>query len=117
MPSVSVVDAATPVGSATVIVGAHSGPNGPRLAPGSEAVNAALSGRLLAAYRALGGSGQPDEVVKVATLGLAEFPLVVVVGLGPARPAAGGRRRAGAPGHRRRGPGGARLRPGPDLPH
>jgi leucyl aminopeptidase len=89
MPSVSVVDAARPIGTATVVVGAHSGPTGPRLAAGSEAVNAALSGRLLSAYRSAGGSGQPDEVIKIPTLGLAAFPLVVVTGLGPVRPAAG----------------------------
>ncbi len=85
MPSVSVVAAAKPIGSAVVVVGAYSGRAGDPgafLAPGAEAVDSALSGRLLSAYRSAGGSGQAEEIVKIPTLGLADFPLIVVAGLG-----------------------------------
>jgi leucyl aminopeptidase len=86
MPSVSVVDAAKPFATSVVIVGAHTAPGGPSLAAGSKAVDQALDGRLLSAYRAAGGSGEADQVVKIPTLGLASFPLVIVVGLGPGSP-------------------------------
>jgi leucyl aminopeptidase len=84
MPSVTVVAATKPIGSSAVVVGAFAGPNGPQLAPGAESVDAAISGQLLSAYRSAGGNGQPDDVVKIPTLGLAPFPLVAVTGLGPA---------------------------------
>jgi leucyl aminopeptidase len=84
MATVSVVDASSPLGTATVLVGAYSGPGGVHLAAGAEAIDASLGGQLLAGYRAAGGNGQPDEVIKIATLGLAGFPLVIVTGLGPA---------------------------------
>jgi leucyl aminopeptidase len=80
--AVAVVGAAKPIGPAIVVVGAFSGPDGVHLAPGAEAVDAALSGRLLAAYRSAGGTGKPDEVIKIPTLGLTDFPLVAVTGLG-----------------------------------
>jgi leucyl aminopeptidase len=83
MPAVSLVDATTDPGSAAVVVGVLSGSDGPRLAPGGEPVDAALSGRLLSALRSLGASGRADEVFTVPTLGLASFPLVVATGLGP----------------------------------
>jgi leucyl aminopeptidase len=81
MPSVS-FSAALPEGTDAVVVGVISGP---RLAPGAEAVDATLGGRLLEAIEAVGGSGRPDEVVKIPTLGLAPFPLVVATGLGDGR--------------------------------
>jgi leucyl aminopeptidase len=87
MPLVATVAAAKPIGTSVVVVGAYSGPNGPQLAGGAEPVDAALSGRLAAAYRSAGGSGTPDEVIKIPTLGLADFPLVAVTGLGPRPPA------------------------------
>ena len=55
-----------------------------RLAPGAEAADRALEGRLLAAVTALGATGAEDEVVMVATLASAGVPLVAVAGLGPA---------------------------------
>src|SRR5262249_47212182 len=36
-----------------------------------------------AALGAIGASGRPDDVVKIATLGHAPFPVVVATGLGP----------------------------------
>jgi leucyl aminopeptidase len=68
------------------VVGGRPGSRGPRLAAGAGPVDAALGGRLLSALRAAGASGRPDEVIKIPTLGLAPFPLVVVTGLGDAEP-------------------------------
>ena len=68
--------------NAAVVVGVHSGEL--RLAPGAGPVDTALGGRLLAALRAVGATGKPDQVVKIPTLGVAPFPLVVATGLGPA---------------------------------
>jgi leucyl aminopeptidase len=45
-------------------------------------VDGVLGGRLGAALRAAGATGKPDDVVKIPTLGLADFPLVVGTGLG-----------------------------------
>ena len=52
------------------------------LAPGSEAVDSAMKGRLAATIAALGGTGKADDVVKVASLGAIKAPVVVAVGLG-----------------------------------
>jgi leucyl aminopeptidase len=45
-------------------------------------VDEALGGWLLAGLRTLGARGKADEVTKLATLGLADFPLVVATGVG-----------------------------------
>jgi leucyl aminopeptidase len=82
MPSVSVVAPTAAIKADAVVVGVRSTKDGPRLAPGAEPVDAALGGRLGDALRALGAKGEADEVVKIATLGRADFPLVVGVGLG-----------------------------------
>jgi leucyl aminopeptidase len=82
-PALALTDGAVPAEARAVIVGvvqAHDG--APRLAPGAAAVDAALSGRLLAALLELGARGRPGEIHRVATLGLAAFPLVVATGLG-----------------------------------
>lgn len=86
MPSVSLVDATSIAGDAAVVVGVHTGTDGPELTSGAEPVDQALGGRLGAALAAVGASGRPDEVLKIPTLGLAAFPLVVASGLGPAGP-------------------------------
>jgi leucyl aminopeptidase len=82
MPSVSLVDAATLDKDAAVVIGVHSGPGGPVPEAGSAPVDAALGGRLAAALTAVGATGKADEVIKIATLGLAPFPVVVATGLG-----------------------------------
>ena len=84
MPSVSVVAPSAAIRADAVVVGLRSTKDGPALLPGAEAVDAALQGRLLAGLRALGAKGKADEVVKLATLGLADFPLVVAAGVGHA---------------------------------
>jgi leucyl aminopeptidase len=82
MPTVSVVESATPVADAAVVIGAYADPNGAKLAPGGEALDDALVKQLGQAYRRAGGSGAIDELVKVPTLGLSRCPLVAVAGLG-----------------------------------
>jgi leucyl aminopeptidase len=107
MPSVSVVSPTAAIRADAVVVGVRSTKAGPRLAPGAEPVDAALGGRLAEALTALGAKGKLDEVVKIPTLGQADFPLVVGTGLGNdphgsehARRAAGAALRA-LTGHRR----------------
>jgi leucyl aminopeptidase len=84
MASVSVVAPTAALRADAVVVGLRSTPDGPQLLPGAEPVDAALEGRLLAGLRTLGARGKPDEVTKLATLGLADFPLVVAAGVGAA---------------------------------
>ncbi len=97
MPSVSVVAPDAPLRADAVVVGVRRTQDGPVLAPGADAVDAALGGRLLDALRTLDATGKPDEVVKIPTLGISEVPLVVGTGLGddPAS-AEAARRAAGA---------------------
>ncbi len=97
MPSVSLVSPSAPLRADAVVVGVRHTKDGPQLVPGAEPVDAALGGRLLAGLRAVGATGRADETVKLATLGLADFPLVVASGLGddPAD-AEAARRAAGA---------------------
>ena len=97
MPSVSLVAPSAAIRADAVVVGLRSTSDGPELLPGAEAVDEALQGRLLAGLRALGAKGSGDEVTKLATLGLADYPLVVAAGFGddPVDPEAA-RRAAGA---------------------
>jgi leucyl aminopeptidase len=83
MVSVSISDPSGPISADAVVVGVVSGTDGPRLAPGAKPVDAALGKRLDAALKTTGAVGKPDEVIKIPTLGLAPFPLVVATGLGP----------------------------------
>src|SRR3954453_8086877 len=83
MPSVSVVAPGSTPRADAVVVGLRTGPDGPQLLPGAEAVDEALQGRLLAGLRSLGATGKAEEVLKLATLGRADFPLVVAAGVGP----------------------------------
>jgi len=97
MVSVSLHDPSTLPDADAVVVGVVPGNNGPRLARGAKPVEAVLGRTLLAALRTLGATGQPEEVLKVPTLGLAPFPLVVATGLGAdARSAESLRRAVGA---------------------
>ena len=98
-PAVSVVAPTAQIRADAVVVGVHSSADGPRLAAGADAVDAALGGRLYDALRALGATGRADEVLRIPTLGLADFPLVVATGLGAvdaADPAEAARRATGA---------------------
>jgi leucyl aminopeptidase len=82
MPSVSLVAPRAPIRADAVVVGVHSTPSGPVLAPGAEAITAALDGRLTDALTALGATGRPGEVIKIPTLGLSDIGLIVGAGLG-----------------------------------
>jgi leucyl aminopeptidase len=84
MPSVSIVSPSAPPRADAVVVGITRGSDGPRLAPGGEAIDTALGGQLTKALRALHARGGPDEVLTLPTLGLADFPIVVATGLGRA---------------------------------
>jgi leucyl aminopeptidase len=82
-PKVSLVDSGALPPADAVVVAIAKDADGPRLLPGSEPVDEALDGRLAEALRAAGASGRADEIVKIPTLGLAAFPLVVAAGVGP----------------------------------
>jgi len=71
-----------------LVIGVTTGSDGPMLAAGADDVDAALGGRLAATLEALGATGKPEEITKIATSGSIKAPLVVAVGLGDA-PAAG----------------------------
>ncbi|PXY27237.1 leucyl aminopeptidase [Prauserella muralis] len=82
-----------------VVVGTVQGANGLELAPGAEAVDAALGGTLVEVLRTLGATGKAEEVVKVPTLGTLPAGVVLAVGLGAPEPTAEQvRRAAGASG-------------------
>ncbi len=85
MSSVAVAAPSAASAADAVVVGVRPGPEGPRLAPGARPVDEVLGRRLIAALRAAGAEGQPGEVVKIPTLGLAPFSLVVATGLGSDR--------------------------------
>jgi len=82
MPNVSLSDPTAPVTADAVVVGVVPGERGPRLARGAKPVEAELGQQLSVALRALGATGRADEVLRIPTLGLAPFPLVVATGLG-----------------------------------
>jgi leucyl aminopeptidase len=70
-----------------IVVGVHRRNGDPGrgellIGTGAESIAAAFDGRFLDTLRLLGASGNPGEVVKLATLGTVAAPLVVAVGLG-----------------------------------
>ncbi|GLW10573.1 putative cytosol aminopeptidase [Microtetraspora sp. NBRC 13810] len=67
-----------------LIIGIHSGPDGPRPASGAEGLDEALGGKLAATLGALGVKGKPGEIAKFPTFGALPAPVVVAVGLGDA---------------------------------
>jgi leucyl aminopeptidase len=82
-----------------IIIGVTKGPDGPRLAPGAEDVDAALGGKLAETLAALGATGQAEEVTRVASAGQLSAPLVAAVGLGePADAAVSGSTASGSTG-------------------
>lgn len=66
-----------------VVIGVAQGPKGLILAPGGEAVSAAVGKSFLAALVGLGATGKAEEVTRVATLGAIKPAVVLAVGLGP----------------------------------
>ncbi|MEU7453409.1 leucyl aminopeptidase [Streptosporangium roseum] len=67
-----------------LVVGVHTGPDGPRPAPGAESVDEALGGGLAATLLAMGVKGKQGEIAKLPTFGALSAPLLAVVGLGDA---------------------------------
>jgi leucyl aminopeptidase len=67
-----------------VVVGYHSGADGPEPASGAHDVDAAFTGGLARTLSLLGASGALEEVHHVPSLGAVTAPLVIAVGLGPA---------------------------------
>jgi leucyl aminopeptidase len=67
-----------------VIIGVVPGPDGPVLAPGAQDVDTALGGTLAATLAALGATGAPDEITKIASGGALPAAVIVAAGLGPA---------------------------------
>jgi len=65
-----------------VVVGVIQGPDGPIPAPGSEEIDARLGGSLASTLAALGATGQPEEITKIASGGRLAAPLIVAVGIG-----------------------------------
>lgn len=82
MTSVSLLSSTAPLAADAVIVATVATSDGVALARGAAPVDEALGGVLLAALRAVGASGRPDEVVKIPTLGKSTTPLIVATGLG-----------------------------------
>jgi leucyl aminopeptidase len=70
-----------------LVIGVIQTPDGPRASPGADDVATALgleNADLAAQLAALGATGKPEEISKIATAGRLAAPLVVAVGLGPA---------------------------------
>jgi leucyl aminopeptidase len=65
-----------------LVVGLYQAEDGVVLAPGAEAVDAALGGTLAATLKTLGATGAADEVTRAPANGSLAAPLVVGVGLG-----------------------------------
>ncbi|WP_024876110.1 leucyl aminopeptidase [Saccharomonospora piscinae] len=65
-----------------VVVGTVRGPDGPELADGAEAVDAAFDGTLAEVLTTLGATGKAEETVRVPSLGRLSAGVVLAVGLG-----------------------------------
>src|SRR5258708_39524629 len=65
-----------------LVIAVAKGADGPVPQPGSEPVDAALSGRLAAVLRDLGASGDEGEVSRFASLGAVAAPVIAAVGIG-----------------------------------
>lgn len=82
-PKLALTTTAVPkIAADAVVVGTVPDGEGVALAPGSEPVDAAFDGGLLAVLGTLGATGKADEIVKVPTMGRMSAGLVVAVGLG-----------------------------------
>ncbi|HEX2902949.1 MAG TPA: leucyl aminopeptidase [Jatrophihabitans sp.] len=82
MASVYLADAAAALTADVIVLATVAGPDGVRLAPGAEPVDAALDGGLAAALQAVEATGRPDEVIKIPTFGRLAAPVLLATGLG-----------------------------------
>ena len=65
-----------------VVVGVHSGPDGPALAAGAGGIDEALEGRLTGALPALQVTGKAGKIASLPTFGATAAAVVITVGLG-----------------------------------
>jgi leucyl aminopeptidase len=65
-----------------LVIAVAKGEDGPVPQPGSEEIDAALSGRLAAVLSDLGASGDEGEVTRFASLGAVTAPVIAAVGIG-----------------------------------
>jgi leucyl aminopeptidase len=65
-----------------LVIAVAKGEDGPVPQPGSEELDAALSGRLSAVLSDLGASGDEGEVTRFASLGAVKAPVIAAVGIG-----------------------------------
>jgi leucyl aminopeptidase len=84
--------AAPEVGADAIVIAVREGADGPELATGTEAVDAAMGGgSLVATLAALGATGRAEEVTRTASGGALAAPLIAAVGIGGAADAAPGK--------------------------
>jgi leucyl aminopeptidase len=67
-----------------LVIGAHQRAGAARLAPGSDAVNAALGGKLVRTLADLGFRGEAGTCVQLPTFGAVKARTIIVAGLGDA---------------------------------
>ncbi|HTS96352.1 MAG TPA: leucyl aminopeptidase [Streptosporangiaceae bacterium] len=67
-----------------IVIAVAQGPDGPQPGPGAEDVDAALGGTLSGTLGALGATGKPEEITKIASAGRLGAPLIAAVGIGEA---------------------------------
>jgi leucyl aminopeptidase len=79
--TLSSADAAT-VKADVVVVGVHSGSDGPTLASGAAGIDDALDGRLTGSLAALQVTGRPGETATLPTHGATSAAAIITVGLG-----------------------------------
>src|SRR5271169_5590791 len=82
MPLTISQGAARTAAADAIIIGVTETTAGPVPSPGSEDVNAALSGALPATLAALGATGKQDEITRIASGSQLTAPLIIAVGLG-----------------------------------
>jgi leucyl aminopeptidase len=75
-------DSATAAQVDVLVIAIAKGADGPVPQPGSEGLDAALSGRLSAVLSDLGASGDEGEVTRFASLGAVAAPVIAAVGIG-----------------------------------
>jgi leucyl aminopeptidase len=75
-------DSATAAQVDVLVIAIAKGADGPLPQPGSEELDAALSGRLSSVLSDLGASGDEGEVTRFASLGAVAAPVIAAVGIG-----------------------------------
>jgi leucyl aminopeptidase len=86
------ISASTPASAEAdaVVIPVLPGPDGPVPGPGAQDVDTAFGGTLAGTLAALGATGEPGEVTKIAASGRLTAPLIAAVGLGEPAAAGGG---------------------------